>query len=388
MPETVFYHFGCWNNIHDKNKINNPLKAVIRKIVSTKKKRKDNVLFLTVAGDNYYPFYKPDGKRTINLEYLHEGFKYLQMTDIKDRIVLLGNHDMESNESIYSIIPSAPSSHGEMIINDNALPSSLNHPKTCSILEEEMRMTKLTHQCYRKVGNDTLVVFLDSNLYAYERDVSFPTCYATLFPDVHERANGSPGAFMRLLLKRQERLLRSFINNNCRGIKHLIFVAHHPIVSWKVERGNLQFDLQRKHSEFVKMCLEMYSLVKDANYYYLCADTHHYQRGEITIQKKNKSIQIKQFIVGTGGANLDKHPFANSCPTKYPEFEQTTDGYRTKYHVDELNVSYGFLRVAINTNKMPCIRFIPVSIASKVTKTKRRHGSKHRNIKKTIRKNK
>ena len=147
-------------------------------------------------------------------------------------------------------------------------------------------MSKLTHQCYRKINNNTLVVFLDSNLYAYEREVSFPTCYATLFPEVYNRANGSPGAFMRLLLKRQERLLRKYIGANKKGIKSLIFVAHHPIVSWKVERGELQFDLQRKHAEFVKMCLNMYSLIESANYFYLCADTHHYQRGEITIQRK------------------------------------------------------------------------------------------------------
>jgi hypothetical protein len=67
----------------------------------------------------------------------------------------------------------------------------------------------------------------------------------------------------------------------------------------------------------------------------LCADTHHYQHA--TIQSNiNPGVVLHQFIVGTGGANSDKH---------FPAF--TNHEFQKKYTFTQVNAieGFGFLRI-------------------------------------------
>ena len=59
-------------------------------------------------------------------------------------------------------------------------------------------------------------------------------------------------------------------------------------------------------------------------YYYLCADLHLYQEGTVLLPiDDGEQMQIQQYIVGTGGTELDPDPRAGFSPQK--EFK-TTEG--------------------------------------------------------------
>ena len=55
--------------------------------------------------------------------------------------------------------------------------------------------------------------------------------------------------------------------------------------------------------------LKLSSESREFNYYYLCADLHQYQVGTVGLTNKtdDKIFNIKQFIVGTGGASIDPY---------------------------------------------------------------------------------
>jgi hypothetical protein len=51
-----FIHFGCWNNgLCDKNKGINGVSTVMNKLNKYVNKIENNVDFISIAGDNYYP---------------------------------------------------------------------------------------------------------------------------------------------------------------------------------------------------------------------------------------------------------------------------------------------------------------------------------------------
>jgi hypothetical protein len=81
--------------------------------------------------------------------------------------------------------------------------------------------------------------------------------------------------------------------------------------------------------------IEIQKLLLNKNIYYLCADTHLYQEGTVYITPQ---LQIKQYIVGTGGAEQDIiFSFSNEI------YED--DNLVYKKSVDEQK--YGFLVVKI-----------------------------------------
>ena len=111
------------------------------------------------------------------------------------------------------------------------------------------------------------------------------------------------------------------------------------------------------------------------NYYYLCADLHLYQYGTIfikpdTIEDDNLSMTIKQYIVGTGGTDMDENPFKYNTNTVQnsiifePIDESISENYIVKYIVTEdymRNVSsttHGFLECHILNDEELKFRFI------------------------------
>ena len=50
---------------------------------------------------------------------------------------------------------------------------------------------------------------------------------------------------------------------------------------------------------------EHYDIVPNADFYYLCADLHLYQKGEVAVDMGDAVMNIEQHIVGTGGTKLD-----------------------------------------------------------------------------------
>ena len=86
----------------------------------------------------------------------------------------------------------------------------------------------------------------------------------------------------------------------------------------------------------------------------MCADLHQYQIGNIEIiGKKNNVMNIKQYIVGTGGTTLDPYPFVRGKNYNMREIEfinknDTSEHYNIKYLMTDEQIKlsgskHGFL---------------------------------------------
>jgi hypothetical protein len=80
-------------------------------------------------------------------------------------------------------------------------------------------------------------------------------------------------------------------------------------------------------------------------YFYLCADLHQYQCGNVSI---NGKMQIKQYIVGTGGAKLDKYDKNLIMSSHNSYYNKTTNDIISTYQMsnedlDNSTAENGFL---------------------------------------------
>ena len=162
-----------------------------------------------------------------------------------------------------------------------------------------------------------------------------------------------------------------------KDVKNLILIGHHPIIGLK-EKDNKNANIQ-DIIEFDTVLKEIYSILSDdVTYFYLCADVHLYQEGEIGLKIDDKStMKIKQYIVGTGGTDLDK------CPNK-SEMAGVTRNERLTYTMTRCEAKCGFLE-CINTFPVPEFLFNGVPTAG--GKRKRRKTRKIK-FKKSKRKSK
>lgn len=95
---------------------------------------------------------------------------------------------------------------------------------------------------------------------------------------------------------------------------NLIIIGHHPISCFKYK--NKKIKLITGGNKFIDLLYNnIHKKLKNksinVNYYYLCADLHQYQIGNIAIESSiddpEDRMFIKQYIVGTGGAHLDPY---------------------------------------------------------------------------------
>jgi hypothetical protein len=139
------------------------------------------------------------------------------------------------------------------------------------------------------------------------------------------------------------------IQDEFRGKKfsNIIIAGHHPIQQLKLKEKNdkLFTDIE----DFKVVLKAIYGLTRSTtpNFYYLCSDLHLYQEGTIHLPVDTTGIMtIKQYIVGTGGTELDSMPKGNSGN------EQLYDGIRSIGKC-------GFLACDIS-GPVPTFEFIPV----------------------------
>ena len=118
---------------------------------------------------------------------------------------------------------------------------------------------------------------------------------------------------------------------------------------------------------------------KGTRYHYLCADLHLYQEGVVTIDV----MEINQYIVGTGGAELD-----DEIPddwTKHHEKNGVT------YDMKKNQRNFGYLECEYKSSKWN-FKFVPVDVqGTPETKTvdegSRKSKSKSKRKRKTKRNN-
>ena len=125
---------------------------------------------------------------------------------------------------------------------------------------------------------------------------------------------------------------------------NIIMSGHHPIQQLKLkkEKDKIFTDIE----DFKVVLKEIYRLTSTSKFYYLCSELHLYQEGTIHLPVDDSSMEIKQYIVGTGGTELDSMPLGNNGNELY-------DGITS---IKEC----GFLACDVTGSK-PMFTFIPVT---------------------------
>jgi len=256
------------------------------------KKKKDFYDFLILSGDNYYPLKnKQLQKKTFNEENFNSGFKCLTDLD-KETYILQGNHeylDIIDDQNCQSIIKQ------KEIIREN--------PKLIFFDQVKFKFDEDTK---------TLIVMIDTTILGEfdkeDIDRNLHTCYQnslnkTKVPEIINK-----------IFEQVKYILE------CYDYNKLIFVGHHPILSIKIKKNDPKYIFSEtipnntNINSLLDFFLNIKNIIKDINkIYYLCADVHFYQKSNIKID----DLEIEQYIVGTGGADLDNIYNGNIDITKF-----------------------------------------------------------------------
>ena len=364
-----FIHFGCWNyNKCDSSNLAEPVTQEdynVTKVMKTIKKyieRSDPVPdFLTVAGDNYYFVKKKkvgvkEKEKEFSPEFLLSGFNCLPK-DIK-KFVLIGNHDLENIEN------------------------PLKDPD-CSILEIQQKFASDASNnveldidrkgpiMHHVLDESTIVIMLDTTMYeTSEKSINKGMkCYQRMF-EINELDVPDNVAVEKIKVMRenQKQRLGQYISSlNAETIKNIIVVGHHPLFNLKTKKDDDSGKIKTKE-EVMPLLNELYyesiysplqTVNSDIKYFYLCADLHQYQTGTVTITAESKpSLLIHQYIVGTGGTELEKKPYDHS---KDGGVSLTTEKYKINYDIipNDNEYTYGFLVCKLDTDKNFSAQFIP-----------------------------
>jgi hypothetical protein len=383
-----FIHFGCWNkglcqikNIKDVTVEDLAITKVMSKIKDVVET--ENVEFISVAGDNYYPEktkFETGTKKIIKQSELESGFQCLpQDVDVH---IILGNHDLETN-SVNS--PSKP-----LMIEDNDGTQIKELKNECSILQMELdivqqiqtksesetnQKSKLHFEFNRvlKIGN-TVILMIDSSIYEDDADVQeYLPCYQKM--NIYD-SNNNINEVVNIQQLREiqfDFIVNSLIKHMEDGTQtdNIIIIGHHPITGHKLKK-NKQINIA-PFPPFINMWIELSKtqLTLDKRLYYLCADLHLYQEGNVAItytsdNEPQSTLLIHQHIVGTGGTTLDHAPNADtpSNDTHFLEpileFNSNKTNILVEYQYSSSIESHGFLKCFCGTkaNEKPIFEFI------------------------------
>lgn len=279
-----FLHFGCWNNMRNGNAVNDVMTVMKRKVAD----RAKPVDFISVAGDNYYPKKSTDDagakKKIISPEDLDRGFR--ELPDEPEIYMILGNHDLDTNND---------EEQPTLFVNDKS-----NVESGCNIMTLQQdsikNISNIHFELFKAVlmRDDTLVLMVDTSMYEDEAN-EYLECYNIFLREDYSLAE---------LRDYQEGLIMDAIDKYQNGLKNLILIGHHPIIGTKAKRGKVIKPLN-DIPFFNPVLAKIYGKIPDANFYYLCADLHLYQKGTVEIEMDDGVMSIEQHIVGTGGTKLD-----------------------------------------------------------------------------------
>ena len=315
-----FIHFGCWNNsgcdstVGAVQSTDTALTRVIKQIKKNITSSRFQPEFITVAGDNYYPIIKKDPitkvkSKTLDEDDLLSGFECLPK-DLK-KYLLLGNHDLEA----LSNAKSNPTSVCQILDMQKDIESDPTN-------NFEMDNLKSPFILNAKLTDSTIVIMIDTSMYSNE-DKSLKKveeCYQRLF-EIHGLDNPNKDTIknVRELQKKRVEAFVDTLNVTAGRLKNIIVIGHHPLMCFKTDEvKDKNTGTKTKETETLSWnelnnlyFNSIYSKLKKnkrINYFYLCADLHQYQVGDIHMSNKAEStdaVMIKQFVVGTGGSQLE-----------------------------------------------------------------------------------
>lgn len=207
--------------------------------------------------------------------------------------MILGNHDLETDGT-----------NEELFINDdvNETPEG-GHCKITQLEKEASRQNlkiNLNLFKFRKLTNNSLLLLIDTSMYSDDSEVQdFLPCYNEF---LQEQSFNT----IEDLRNYQNEFIYNIIREN-QNIKNLIIVGHHPITGFKFKKGKNK--LMNDIPNFYNVLQKIHEITSnfETNYYYLCADYHSYQSGKVILKfnDDDSSMEIRQFISGTGGTELD-----------------------------------------------------------------------------------
>lgn len=287
--------------------ITNPLSMVMNQLrIATSDEQPIRTEFVVVAGDNYYEESQTirEGKKEkkekkVITSDLVSGFECLPKNVVVH--VILGNHDLV-----------------ERIGVDEFKSKNMNDSEKCYIMDTERgvvsRNPNMTFNLNNVTtfNNKTIIIMIDTTMYDtgliddIDTDLlCYKHYYETLGIDIGRDFN------IHRLQSDQKNFVEQKISTLLSDeINNIVITGHHPITCLKVKKDETIL-LDNTLNGISKLLFEsIYQIIPESrrdsiNYYYLCADLHQYQIGEVTI---NGAMMINQYIVGTGGTRLDPTP--------------------------------------------------------------------------------
>lgn len=383
-----FIHFGCWNkgkcDVSDTAK--SGVSAVMRRIQTyIDEENTYKPTFISVAGDNYYPNKlknkekkgkdtaekkskdntakkeKPEVKQKIIVESeLASGFACLESLHVPVNVIL-GNHDLETNRE---------NKHSFLIHSGETAES-------CAILKLEKQVTEpsgvklqldfLTEGEIPFIGTNTLVLMIDTSMYETKHEDI--TQYEECYPEIEEKLylSESLSKIEQLRDRQKTRVLEAIEQNPLKT--NIVVIGHHPITGYIIKKD--KHKLVEPFPEFVELWKAIIEETTGKTLYYLCADKHFYQPGTVKIE----GTPIHQYIVGTGGAELDANPFKNPLmdrpiPIKNEptNIASVTYSMTFRHILDSYsNYGYGFLTCTENTDENLTFKFIQANATSEIS---------------------
>jgi hypothetical protein len=271
------------------------------------------------------------------------------------------------------------------------------------IVDKEQK--NITLKMFQSVpfSESTLVIMIDTTMYDIDSIKEYKDCYKYALESESETDNPFETAKLN-----QVKFMNSVVNqiNAKDSIRNIVIIGHHPIIYYKIkeqkvkkdkkdnedkkEKKEKKFNVNIPHLSELSDFLyeELYKKLKesdrDYSYYYLCADLHQYQSGNVTIGKGDDIMNIRQYIAGTGGAEKDKYD-ASMLNTETVIINDTTYTMSMK-DIDTSTEENGFLICRENEDKSLDIKFLSVNdqqggktkrTKRKNKKTYKKHTKKH-----------
>ena len=328
-----FIFFGCWNSLNKKSNLENTMSTLTNYL-----KENPEIPFVVVGGDNFYPDkskkkeQKEEKKdkeekkekkekkdkekdekkedictKIINLDNLTDGFNLLPKNI--SILMLLGNHDLETNVE----------NEQKFCIQNNENPNPIvEPPNTCTILQHEKHLVSLNNNITLGMNvvhriNNTLYLTIDTSMYDTKESESYIPCYQRHYEETIDLTNRKE--YINQFREDQNRWIvdniDKYVSDSRIGIKNIIIMGHHPITGHKVKDDKCI--LTKLEQPFVEMWQSVLDIVDpDIRLHYLCADIHNYQHSIIHFTT-HLTKPIHQYIVGTGGTELDSKDHLN-CP--------------------------------------------------------------------------
>lgn len=278
--------FGCWGDY--KNRVKEVLDSLYKYI------KRNPVTNVIVAGDNYYidkdedkqKKYVPGDASSII------GLLHLATMDVHTD-VLAGNHEYDRIEK-------------SKVIGEHK--DELSEEDECFILQEETKAFDDIHKEKFNFStihsdedksflllNNVLYLFLDSSMYEYK----LPECYAS-YPEKYDET------ILGRLQQQQLDKMRTILRMNQGTYEKITFCAHHPLYIFRVKEGVYKDPVPN-----YKILSALFNFLQDVEIVevdYLCADFHVYQESNLHVTHSGRTIIMNQYIVGTGGTELDEYP--------------------------------------------------------------------------------